>query len=138
MFPSTIGDLPHIDFLLAVLLEVFGDMFALHVGQDPREHRDLLVPITGTSVISALCTHIRYVVRMSRPKELDWKRLFAYDLPVVRPAKNPHECCDACKEAREIKCACACGGKNHGAANRENVEPLDKTLGLNGLIVTVA
>jgi len=74
---------------------------------------------------------------MNRPKELDWKRMFAYDLPVVRPAKNPHECCDACKEAREIKCICACGGKNHGVANRKGMEPLDQALGLDGLTVTV-
>jgi hypothetical protein len=74
---------------------------------------------------------------MNQLKELDWNRLFAYDLPAVRPAKNPHECCDACKEAREIKCVCACGGKNHGVANRAGMEPLDKTLELDGLTVTV-
>ena len=53
-----------------------------------------------------------------------------HDLPAVRPAKNPHECCDACREAREIKCVCACGGNNHGVANRAGMSPLDKTLGL--------
>ena len=57
--------------------------------------------------------------------------MFAFDLPAVRPAKVSHECCDACKEAREIKCVCACGGKNHGVANRASMEPLDKTLGLD-------
>jgi hypothetical protein len=62
--------------------------------------------------------------------EVPWTKLFAYDLPAVRPAKILHECCDACKEAREIKCVCACGGKNHGAANRAGMEPLDKALGL--------
>jgi hypothetical protein len=56
--------------------------------------------------------------------------MFTFDLPAVRPAKNPHECCDACREAREIKCVCACGGKNHGVANRKGMEPLDKALGL--------
>jgi hypothetical protein len=55
--------------------------------------------------------------------------MFAFDLPAVRPAKNPHECCDACREAREIKCVCTCGGKNHGAANRQDMQPLDKALG---------
>ena len=74
---------------------------------------------------------------MNQPKELDWNRMFALDLPAVRPAKVSHECCDACKEAREIKCVCACGGKNHGVANRAGMEPLDKTLGLDGLTVTV-
>jgi hypothetical protein len=70
-------------------------------------------------------------------KEVSWKKLFAFDLPAVRPATIPHECCDACKEAREIKCVCGCGGKNHGVANRQGMEPLDKTLGLDGLTVTV-
>lgn len=67
---------------------------------------------------------------MNQPKELDWNRMFALDLPAVRPAKNPHECCDACKEAREIKCVCACGGKNHGAALKKDVQRLDDALGL--------
>jgi len=52
--------------------------------------------------------------------------MFAFDLPAVRPAKTPHECCDACKEAREIKCVCTCGGKNHGAALKKDVKPLDE------------
>lgn len=56
--------------------------------------------------------------------------MFALDLPVVRPAKVPHECCDACKEARDIKCVCSCGGKNHGIANRQGMEALDKALGV--------
>jgi hypothetical protein len=59
-----------------------------------------------------------------------WQDMFAFDLPAVRPAKVSHECCDACKEAREIKCVCTCGGKNHGVANRQGMEPLDKALGL--------
>jgi hypothetical protein len=63
-------------------------------------------------------------------KELAWERMFSLDLPAVRPAKVSHECCDACKEAREIKCVCTCGGKNHGVANRAGMEPLDKALGL--------
>jgi len=74
---------------------------------------------------------------MNQPKELEWNRMFAYDLPAVRPAKIAHECCDACKEAREIKCVCACGGKNHRVANRTGMEPLDQALGLDGLTVTV-
>jgi hypothetical protein len=52
--------------------------------------------------------------------------MFAFDLPAVRPTKISHECCDACREAREIKCVCTCGGKNHGAANRQGMQPLDK------------
>ena len=130
MLPGSVGYLPDIDLFLAVLSKVLRDVFALHVGQDSREHRDLLVPITGTSIISALCTHSGYVVKMSRPKELDWKRLFAFDQPAVRPEKVSHECCAACREARDITCVCTCGGKNHGVANRAGMEPLDKALGL--------
>jgi len=63
-------------------------------------------------------------------RESEWTRLFAYDLPARQPAKVERECCDACREAREIKCVCACGGKNHGVANRKGMEPLDKALGL--------
>jgi hypothetical protein len=63
-------------------------------------------------------------------REVSWTKLFTFDLPVRQPAKVERECCDACKEAREIKCVCACGGKNHGAANRQGMEPLDKALGL--------
>jgi hypothetical protein len=70
---------------------------------------------------------------MNQPKELEWNRMFALDLPAVRPAKNPHECCDACKEAKEVKCVCACGGKNHGAALKKNVAPLEKMLGLENV-----
>jgi len=68
-------------------------------------------------------------------KELDWSRMFAFDLPAVRPAKVERECCDACKEAREIKCVCACGGKNHGIANRQGMESLDKVLGVENSIL---
>ena len=67
---------------------------------------------------------------MNQPKELDWNRMFAYDLPARPPGKIPHDCCDACREARDITCTCSCGGKNHGAANRQGMEPLDKALGL--------
>jgi hypothetical protein len=67
-----------------------------------------------------------------KKREVDWNRMFALDLAPVRPAKNPHECCDACREAREIKCVCAGGGKNHGA-NRAGMSPLDKLLQLDGL-----
>jgi len=63
---------------------------------------------------------------MSQSKELEWNRMFAFDLPAVRPAKIPHDCCDACKEAREIKCVCTCGGRNHGAALKRDVKRLDE------------
>jgi hypothetical protein len=59
-------------------------------------------------------------------KELEWTRMFACDLPAVRPAKVPHECCDACREAKELKCVCACGGKNHGIALKKDLKRLDE------------
>jgi len=58
--------------------------------------------------------------------EKKWEEMFAYDLPVRAITKVPHECCVACKEAREIKCVCACGGKNHGAALKKDVKRLDE------------
>lgn len=40
------------------------------------------------------------------------------------------ECCAACREARDVKCVCACGGKNHGITNRQGMSPLEQSLGL--------
>ena len=65
-------------------------------------------------------------MKMNQPKELEWNQIFAYPVPERAHTKNPHECCDACKEAREIKCVCTCGGKNHGAALKKDVKPLDE------------
>jgi hypothetical protein len=64
-------------------------------------------------------------------REVPWTKLFAFDLPAVSPAKIPHECCDACKEAREIKCVCACLGKNHGSALKKYVKRLDEFISPN-------
>jgi hypothetical protein len=61
-----------------------------------------------------------------KDKEEPWTKMFAFDLPAVRPAKVERECCDACREAREIKCVCACGGKNHGSALKKDVKRLDE------------
>jgi hypothetical protein len=38
----------------------------------------------------------------------------------------PRDCCVTCLEAREIKCVCTCGGKNHGAWLRKDVKSLDE------------
>lgn len=35
------------------------------------------------------------------------------------------ECNANCQTAKEIKCTCKCGGKNHGAALKQHVKPLD-------------
>jgi hypothetical protein len=61
----------------------------------------------------------------------EWNQIFAYDLAPRAPSKVSHECCDACKEAREIKCVCACGGKNHGAALKKDLKRLDDFNGSN-------
>ena len=36
------------------------------------------------------------------------------------------ECDGNCITAKELKCVCRCGGKNHGAALRRGVQPLDQ------------
>jgi len=65
--------------------------------------------------------------------EFDWRNVFAVDAANVDGSlpKPPGECNTNCTHAREIKCVCSCGGKNHGAANRKGMEPLDKALGLD-------
>jgi hypothetical protein len=59
--------------------------------------------------------------------------MFAYDLP--NPRKTPRTRCtcgnNSCRNAKKIKCTCACHSANHGAENRVGMEPLDKTLGLD-------
>ena len=36
------------------------------------------------------------------------------------------ECSGNCLEAKEIKCICRCGGKNHGLALKQHVKRLDE------------
>jgi hypothetical protein len=64
-------------------------------------------------------------------KEVAWTKMFAYDLPAVRPAKIPRDCCEACVMAREIKCVCRCGGANHGSALKKDIKRLDEFTGPN-------
>jgi hypothetical protein len=59
--------------------------------------------------------------------EQDWKEMFQ-----VQQAEKPFqlnvevgECGGNCQEAKEIKCVCRCGGKNHGAALKQHVRSLD-------------
>lgn len=49
----------------------------------------------------------------------------------VAPTSVPRDCCVSCLEAREIKCICACGGKNHGAWLKKDVKPLDQFAEMN-------
>ena len=59
-------------------------------------------------------------------KEKDWNEMFAFALPARAESHVSHECSSSCLEAREIKCVCTCGGKNHGAALKKDVKPLDE------------
>jgi len=75
---------------------------------------------------------------MNQPKELEWNRMFACDLPEPVKARTTKCTCgnDSCKNAKKIKCTCRCHSEFHGVANRKGMEPLDKALGLDGLTVT--
>ena len=60
--------------------------------------------------------------------EKDWREIFQ----VVQAdschvdTETPGECTAACLDAKELKCICRCGGRNHGANLRKNVQPLDQ------------
>lgn len=55
----------------------------------------------------------------------DWGDLFTVE-QVQKPLNvEVGECNQNCQEARELVCVCKCKGKNHGAALRQNVKPLD-------------
>jgi hypothetical protein len=57
-------------------------------------------------------------------KETDWRNLFQVEQP--RHLNIEHGECDAnCLQAKELKCTCRCGGKNHGSALRQGVKSLD-------------
>jgi hypothetical protein len=58
--------------------------------------------------------------------EKNWQDIFAFALPEKATTKVERECCDACREAREIKCVCKCGGKNHGSALKKDIKRLDE------------
>lgn len=59
--------------------------------------------------------------------ETDWREMFQ-----VQEVEKPFhvnvergECDSNCVTAKEIKCVCRCGGKNHGASLKKNIKPLD-------------
>jgi hypothetical protein len=63
-----------------------------------------------------------------RMEAKDWRELFT-----VEQAEKPFhfkteagECNSNCQLAKEIKCVCRCGGKNHGAALKQHVKRLDE------------
>jgi len=59
--------------------------------------------------------------------EKDWREIFALELAdeKVTFQTEAGECGANCQEAKEIKCVCRCGGKNHGAALKQNIKSLD-------------
>jgi hypothetical protein len=64
----------------------------------------------------------------------EWTQIFAYDLQTVGPREHAHklgECSENCVMAREVKCVCRCGGKNHGAALKKDLKRLDEFNGPN-------
>ena len=65
-------------------------------------------------------------------KELEWNRLFAFALPNPVKVRTTKCVCGGknCQTAKRIKCVCRCHSEFHGAANRQGMSPLDKTLGL--------
>ena len=65
--------------------------------------------------------------------------MFAY-APARIEIVTSHKCTCGngnCKHAKKIRCTCKCHSLHHGEENRVSMEPLDKTLGLDALIVIV-
>ncbi|MGA2627018.1 MAG: hypothetical protein ABSF63_08155 [Candidatus Bathyarchaeia archaeon] len=59
--------------------------------------------------------------------EKDWREMFQVE-QVEKPFQmnaEHGECDSSCLDAKELKCVCRCGGKNHGANLRKNVKSLD-------------
>jgi hypothetical protein len=60
--------------------------------------------------------------------ERNWTEIFQ----IVKIDKACHlniehgQCDSACLQAKELKCVCRCGGRNHGAAVKQNVRSLDE------------
>ena len=59
--------------------------------------------------------------------EKPWREMFQVE-QLEKPFQmnvERGECDSSCLEAKELKCVCRCGGKNHGANLRKNVKSLD-------------
>lgn len=60
-------------------------------------------------------------------REVNWREIFQVqevEKPYNGLPTEPGECNSNCQYAKEIKCTCKCGGKNHGAALKKHVKPL--------------
>lgn len=59
--------------------------------------------------------------------ETDWREIFqVQEVGHEFKTETVGDCNANCLEAKELICVCKCGGKNHGAALRKNVQPLDQ------------
>lgn len=57
--------------------------------------------------------------------EVNWREMFAVE-EIVKPLNlEAGDCSANCQQAKELVCVCKCKGKNHGAALRDHVKPLD-------------
>jgi hypothetical protein len=64
---------------------------------------------------------------MALTQERDWREIFQVE-QLEKPFRletEAGECTANCLDAKELKCTCRCGGKNHGAALKKNVKSLD-------------
>ena len=60
--------------------------------------------------------------------ETDWREIFQVE-QIEKPfhvETEASECNGNCWTAKELKCVCRCGGKNHGAHLKAAVQPLDR------------
>lgn len=58
----------------------------------------------------------------------DWRQIFQVE-QLEKPwhiNTEPGECNANCQLAKELICVCRCHGRNHGAALKKNVRPLDE------------
>jgi len=58
----------------------------------------------------------------------DWREIFTVEAEFdVGPIEaSPHVCNANCQQAKELKCVCQCGGRNHGARMKKEVRQLDE------------
>jgi hypothetical protein len=58
----------------------------------------------------------------------DWREIFQVE-ELEKPfhiATEAGDCNLNCQTANELKCVCKCGGRNHGAAIKKELKPLDE------------
>jgi hypothetical protein len=60
--------------------------------------------------------------------ECDWHEIFQVEQvekPYSLKAETVGDCNQNCLDAKELKCVCKCGGRNHGVHLRVCIKPLD-------------